>query len=161
MTVIERKINALLAYVLAEDDESRESAKKALQGAMRMHEEEGADIPSDVEVAVHEFLMEVGVQPHLIGYRYVVFAIMYALQKPNIIDNITCGLYPLIAQKFDTTPTKAESGIRHLIEKTWDRGSYAALEKYYHDVLSVNQSKPSNSQFIAIAARAIRLRMKK
>ena len=160
MTVMEQKINALSAYVLAEDDESRENAKKALQGAMRLHEE-GTNVPSDVEVAIHEFLMEVGAQPHLIGYKYMVFAITQAIQDPNIMDNMIYGLYPLIAQKFDTTPTKAESGIRHLIEKTWDRGSYAALEKYYHDVLSVNQSKPSNSQFIAIAARVIRLRMKK
>jgi two-component system response regulator (stage 0 sporulation protein A) len=161
MTVIERKINALSAYVLAEDDESRESAKKALQGAMRMHEEEGVDIPSDVEVAVHEFLMEVGAQPHLIGYKYMVFAITQAIQDPNIMDNMVYGLYPLIAKTFNTTVSKAESRIRRVVEKTYDAGSYAALEKYFHDVLSLNQTKPSNSQFIAIAARAIRLLMKK
>ena len=34
------------------------------------------------------------------------------------INNITFGLYPQIAAKFDTTASRVERGIRHLIEVT-------------------------------------------
>ena len=41
------------------------------------------------------------------------------LWKINIINKITKELYPGIADKFVTTPSKVERAIRHAIDVSW------------------------------------------
>ena len=160
MSVIDKKINALAAYVLAEDSESLERARKELKAVLRLREKESI-VPSDLETTIHEFLLEIGAPAHKIGYQYMVFAITQAILKPRTLDNMMRSMYPLIADHFDTTPTKAEAAIRSLIEKTFDYGDVAALNKYFRSAYSPDKDKPSNSQFLATAALSIRLKLKK
>ena len=47
----------------------------------------------------------------------------------------TFGLYPQIAAKFDTTASRVERGIRHLIEVTWTRADM--------DILCATSATPS------------------
>ena len=39
-----------------------------------------------------------------------------------MINSITKKLYPSIANKFETSPSKVERAIRHAIEVAWNRG---------------------------------------
>ena len=110
---LEQKFNSLAAYVLAEGDEQKEITRKALNAAMREPEIIGT---TDIEDVIHQYLMEMAANPALMGYKYVVYGIQLVIENPSLIDNITCGLYPLIARKFDTSPTRAERAIRHSIE---------------------------------------------
>ena len=48
-------------------------------------------------------------------------------------------LYPTIAEKYNTTPSRVERAIRHAIELAWDRGnvetvSYTHLDVYKRQV---------------------------
>ena len=76
------------------------------------------------------------------------------------INNITFGLYPPIAAKFDTTASRVERGIRHLIEVTWTRADMDILCGYFGNTVSPDRGKPTNSEFIARIANVVRQRMR-
>ncbi|MEF2838450.1 MAG: sporulation initiation factor Spo0A C-terminal domain-containing protein [Oscillospiraceae bacterium] len=161
MTTIEQKINALAAFVLAEDSESRDSARKALNAMMKVSTDHEISLPSDTENTIHEFLTEIGAPPHVLGYRYVVYGIMEAIQYPEILDDITRGFYPRVAAAFNTTATRVERSIRHLIETTWVNGDIQTLHNYFGSTISNDRAKPVNSHFIARSAIIIRTKVRK
>ena len=69
-------------------------------------------------------------------------------------------LYPEVARKFNTTPSRVERAIRHAIEVAWDRGDLETLQRYFGYTVSNTKGKPTNSEFIAMIADRIRLQRK-
>ena len=65
-----------------------------------------------------------------------------------------------IAAKFDTTASRVERGIRHLIEVTWTRADMDILCGYFGNTVSPDRGKPTNSEFIARIANVVRQRMR-
>ena len=65
---------------------------------------------------------------------------------------MTKVLYPAVAQKYGTTPSRVERAIRHAIEVAWDRGDLEILQKYFGYTVSNAKGKPTNSEFIAMIA---------
>lgn len=155
---LEQKFNSLAAYVLAEGDEQKEITRKALNAAMREPEIIGT---TDIEDVIHQYLMEMAANPALMGYKYVVYGIQLVIENPSLIDNITCGLYPLIARKFDTSPTRAERAIRHSIEYMWENGDLDTLISYFGYTAKSESGKPTNSNFMARSALIVKSRLKK
>lgn len=51
--------------------------------------------------------------------------------KPELISKITKELYPGIAKRFNTTPSKVERAIRHAIEVSWTRGKIENINKLF------------------------------
>lgn len=99
---------------------------------------------------VTDTLREIGVPAHLKGYQYLREAIVIAVNTPEVLDFITKELYPQIAKKFGTTPSRVERGIRHAIETAWDRGDLKILQRYFGYTISNTKGKPTNSEFIAL-----------
>ena len=87
-------------------------------------------------------------------------AVLMAVENRYYINNITFGLYPQIAAKFDTTASRVERGIRHLIEVTWTRGDMDVLCRYFGNTVSPDRGKPTNGEFIARIANVVRQRMR-
>jgi two-component system response regulator (stage 0 sporulation protein A) len=75
----------------------------------------------------------------------------------NLLGGITKELYPMIAQKYNTTPSRVERAIRHAIELAWDRGNVEAISKFFGYTVNVAKGKPTNSEFIAMIADKLRL----
>ena len=79
-------------------------------------------------------------------------AIKMAIFEPDIINSITKRLYPTIAERFQTTPSKVERAIRHAIEVSWNRGKIENINNIFGiKVYSANE-KPTNGEFIALVA---------
>ena len=76
------------------------------------------------------------------------------------INNITFGLYPQLAARFDTTAARVERAIRHLIEVTWSRGDVDVLMRYFGNTVSPDKGKPTNGEFIARLSNIVKLRLK-
>ena len=74
-----------------------------------------------------------------------------------MISSITKILYPTIAKRFQTTPSRVERAIRHAIEVAWTRGDPNVLESIFGHTVSMNRRKPTNSEFIAQIADRYRL----
>ena len=73
----------------------------------------------NLEALVTNMIHEIGVPAHIKGYQYLREAIMMVVNDIDIINQITKQLYPEIAQKYHTTPSRVERAIRHAIEVAW------------------------------------------
>ena len=69
-------------------------------------------------------------------------------------------LYPAVAKKFATTPSRVERAIRHAIEIAWDRGDIDTLNSFFGYTINTGKGKPTNSEFIALIADKISLKFK-
>ena len=76
----------------------------------------------NLEALVTNIIHEVGVPAHIKGYQYLREAIMMVIKDIDVLNQITKSLYPQIAQRFETTPSRVERAIRHAIELAWVRG---------------------------------------
>ena len=113
-----------------------------------------------LEALVTNVIHEVGVPAHIKGYQYLREAIMMVVGDIDIINQITKQLYPDIAQKYHTTPSRVESAIRHAIEVAWGRGEPSTVESIFGYTVSASKGKPTNSEFIAMIADKLRLEIK-
>ncbi|NLO22109.1 MAG: sporulation transcription factor Spo0A [Syntrophomonadaceae bacterium] len=114
----------------------------------------------NLEVEVTRVIHEIGVPAHVKGYQYLRDAIMLVVDEINYLGAVTKELYPTIAQKYDTTPSRVERAIRHAIELAWDRGDVDKINKVFGYTISGEKGKPTNSEFIAIIADRLRLENK-
>ena len=111
----------------------------------------------DLEQDVTDMIHEIGVPAHIKGYQYLREAIMMSVEDPSMISSITKILYPTIAKRFQTTPSRVERAIRHAIEVAWSRGRMETLDALFGYTVDTGKGKPTNSEFIALIADRIRL----
>lgn len=122
--------------------------------------EESEDESQALEREVTAVIHEVGVPAHIKGYQYVREAIVIAVQDMDVINAVTKVLYPEVARRYSTTPSRVERAVRHAIEVAWDRGDLETLQRYFGYTVSNTKGKPTNSEFIAMIADRIRLQRK-
>ena len=113
-----------------------------------------------LEALVTNVIHGVGVPAHIKGYQYLREAIIMVVNDIDVINQITKSLYPQIAQKFSTTPSRVERAIRHAIEVAWGRGEMDLMENIFGYTISASKGKPTNSEFIAMIADKLRLELK-
>ena len=113
-----------------------------------------------LEELVTSIIHEVGVPAHIKGYQYVREAIMITVEDMDVINSVTKVLYPEVAKRYHTTPSRVERAIRHAIEVAWDRGDLETLQKFFGYTVSNAKGKPTNSEFIAMISDRIRLKLK-
>lgn len=114
----------------------------------------------DLETKVTNILHEIGVPAHIRGYHYMREAIMMSVDDMDILNYITKELYPSIAKKCNTTPSRVERAIRHAIEVAWNRGKVDAIDALFGYTVNNHKGKPTNSEFIALIADRLRLEQK-
>ena len=119
-----------------------------------------SNLPS-IEAHVTEIIHDIGVPAHIKGYKYLRESIIMAVEDMEVINAVTKILYPAVASRFATTPSRVERAIRHAIEVAWDRGDIETLQKYFGYTVSNIKGKPTNSEFIAMIADRISLQRKK
>lgn len=114
----------------------------------------------DLETRVTNILHEIGVPAHIRGYHYMREAIIMAIGDIDVLNYITKELYPSIAKKCNTTPSRVERAIRHAIEVAWNRGRIDIIDNLFGYTINTNKGKPTNSEFIALIADRLRLELK-
>ncbi|MBR2590927.1 MAG: sporulation transcription factor Spo0A [Clostridia bacterium] len=114
----------------------------------------------DLEVMISEVLHQIGVPAHIKGYAYLRYSIILCTTDNSMLGSITKILYPTVAKKFHTTPSRVERAIRHAIEVAWDRGDVDVLMSYFGYTIQSDRGKPTNSEFIAMISDKLRLEMK-
>lgn len=114
-------------------------------------------VSHDLEKDVTNIIHEIGVPAHIKGYQYLREAIMMSVEDVEMLGSITKVLYPTIAGKYQTTPSRVERAIRHAIEVAWSRGKMETLDSLFGYTINTGKGKPTNSEFIALIADKIRL----
>ncbi|MBQ6999703.1 MAG: sporulation initiation factor Spo0A C-terminal domain-containing protein [Oscillospiraceae bacterium] len=158
MSMLEQQVNALMRLCTAEKESEKAKIREELR---RLIVSRAALSAPDPEYLVRQLLLELGSPDHLLGHPYVVEAVLLVLHDQMYINNITFGLYPQLAAKFDTTAARVERAIRHLVEVTWARGDWDVLEHYFGNTISPDRGKPTNGEFIARLTNIIRQKLKK
>lgn len=119
------------------------------------------DRPSDraIEISVTNTIHSVGVPANIKGYQYLRDAIIMSIKDTELINAVTKQLYPKVATRHNTSPSRVERAIRHAIEVACIRGNEEELYKLFGYTVSNNKGKPTNSEFIAMIADKLRLEM--
>ena len=99
---------------------------------------------------VEEQLMRIGATPEYTGYKYLVQGIIMSMQDESMLNRVTTGLYPAIAQKYDTGAANVERGIRTVISAIWCEADQKELREIMGRSYTV---QPGNAKFIGILSK--------
>lgn len=140
----------------------RRAGEKRVREISRQNGQEEQDTykKGNLEADVTDIIHEIGVPAHIKGYQYLRDAIILSVNDMEMLNSITKILYPTIAKKHQTTPSRVERAIRHAIEVAWSRGKMDTIDKLFGYTVSTGKGKPTNSEFIALIADKIRLECK-
>ena len=125
------------------------------------YESDSSHYERNLEADVTNIIHEIGVPAHIKGYQYLRDAIILSVNDMEMLNSITKILYPTIAKKHQTTPSRVERAIRHAIEVAWSRGKMDTIDELFGYTVSTGKGKPTNSEFIALIADKIRLEYRK
>lgn len=113
----------------------------------------------NLDLEISQLLHNLGIPSHIRGYKYIRDGIMIIYNNENI-SLITKEIYPQIASKYETTPSRVERAIRHAIEVSWIRGDLALMEDIFGFSVSCDKAKPTNSEFLSTIADRIKMSKK-
>ena len=113
---------------------------------------------TQLQLDITDIIHDIGIPAHIKGYHYLRDAIILAVRDVDMINSITKILYPTIAKKYNTTPSRVERAIRHAIEVAFCRGKLETIDELFKYTVNNKKGKPTNSEFIALIADKIRLR---
>ena len=112
---------------------------------------------NSLEADVTFIMHEIGIPAHIKGYQYLREAIIMVVHDIEILNAITKELYPNIAERYSTTPSRVERAIRHAIEVAWSRGRIEVINKLFGYTVHEQKGKPTNGEFIAMVADKLRI----
>lgn len=96
-------------------------------------------------------LQEMYIPANIKGYSMLREAIKLGYHDVRM-SRVTKFLYPVLAKKFDTTPSRAERAIRHAIEISYSKCfTHPLYKRCYPD------TKPTNAQFVAMIVDKFKL----
>ena len=155
--MVQELLDEGFAYYFVKPFDENVLASRVVKVAMG---KEKHHLPTSVdsdELTVTEILHQIGVPAHIKGYQYLREGIILTVRNMEVINAVTKVLYPEIAKRFGTTPSRVERAIRHAIEVAWDRGDLETLQKYFGYTVNSAKGKPTNSEFIAMIADRLQL----
>ena len=109
--------------------------------------EQGEDSEKQLYKRVSSLLLRIGIPAHLKGHPYIKEAVVLVYKDRDYIEAITKRLYPEIAKKFGTTPSRVERAVRHAFEVAVDNGDPENFMEIF--TMSPFRGKPTNSEAIA------------
>ena len=154
-------MNRGAAYFMAKPVHMQSLLEQMRLAVCTEEEPEEVSFSPALEGNVTAIIHEIGVPAHIKGYQYLREAIMIAVEDMDVINAVTKVLYPEVAKRFGTTPSRVERAIRHAIEVAWDRGDLETLQKYFGYTVNSAKGKPTNSEFIAMIADRLSLQRKR
>ena len=107
--VEDERIQKILISLLLEITEGNEKVTN--------NKKETLDNTDENEKAAYitKIMHDLGVPAHIRGYQYLRTGILMVFEEPELLNSITKILYPEIAKKYKTTPSRTERAIRHAI----------------------------------------------
>ena len=151
-----REVRRLAGYTTRPKGMSLPHSRK-----IRPYENQVEYMEQNLENDVTQILHEIGVPAHIKGYQYLRDAIISSVCDQDMLASVTKVLYPNIAKKHQTTPSRVERAIRHAIEVAWSRGKMDTINEIFGYTVSNGKGKPTNSEFIALLSDKIRLDYKR
>ena len=115
---------------------------------------------SDLEIMATDIIRQLGIPAHIKGYWYLRYALILCTENNEMITSVTKTLYPAVAEKFNTFPSRVSSNISRAIETAWDNKNEEVLRQYLGKTVLTRKKKPTNAEFIASVSEMLRIRIK-
>ena len=87
-------------------------------------------------------------RPGLRAWAFLPDMAALAVVHPPLLADLRGRMYPLVARRHGMTPAAVERSLRILVESTWNRGSLAALERFFGHSVDPEKGKPTNKEFL-------------
>ena len=155
MEVLTRRMRQMFDNTLYNNKEKKLSSYLGIEAAGL-----GMNKPADIEAEITGIINGIGIPANVKGYTYLRKAIGLSVDDPNLLSSITKGLYPAIAERYNTTGSRVERGIRHAIDIAWSRGQLENMHDLFGYAATREKTKPSNGEFIAMVADRLRIKNK-
>ncbi len=160
MGILERTVDALSRFCVADTEAERQKAIRTLRELLELRENSEPAAEKDLDAVIRNVLLKLGVPDKLIGHRYLVTAITITVNDPTAVDSMKKGLYTAVATQHSATESRVERTIRHAIEVAWERGDMDILQRFFGGTVSASKGKPTNGEFIARVANVVRRKVK-
>lgn len=114
-------------------------------------------VTSHVPERVYSVLDDIGIPAHLSGYDYIAYSLHLQLSDPEYSRAaITKYLYPDVANKFNSTPSRVERAIRHAINHVIIHTPVEIIRKYFGNSVGTHtEFRITNNHFICTLAKYI------
>lgn len=145
------------AYVLSKPLDYDEIANIVKLVAVKKYNDEC----DDAELLVTNLIRNIGVPAHIKGYRFLRTAILESAANPSYLESVTKKLYPRVAEIYQTESARVERAIRHAIEIAWNRNDKTAINEFFGCNAENFASRPTNSEFIALASDKLAMHLKR
>jgi len=154
MEVFIKRIRQMVDKTICRDDDKNlltylNNTEKTINKSQPVH--------VDMIAQITNIMHEIGVPAHIKGYMFLREAINMLVNNINLLSAVTKELYPLIGEKFNTTPSRVERAMRHAIDVAWTRGEVETINKIFGYTIRNDKGRPTNSEFIAMVADKLRL----
>ena len=109
---------------------------------------------------IDDLFKELGCPTNRCGYDQAAYAIKLVVSDDTYLRYISKRLYHDVAKKFQSTPSRIERNIRHLVEVAFYRNDPKDTYRIFGNSVDPNRGKLMNSEFIAACARIVKRRMR-
>ena len=109
----------------------------------------------EMETKIKKYLLGLGFQPNLKGYRLLAKLIGYAFDGKDVLPLKYSG-YAWLANDFGVDSASVEKDIQNAISAPWLRGDVDTLYREFGETLDENKGKPTNKQFVLTALERIK-----
>jgi two-component system response regulator (stage 0 sporulation protein A) len=111
-----------------------------------------------LDLRISELLHKIGVPPHMKGYLYLREAVRMVLDDDRLLaGGLTKRLYPMVAEKYQSSAGGVEAAIRNVLTAWWERGDRQFQDVKGNGISGPKWTKiPTNSAMIAELADIIR-----
>lgn len=103
---------------------------------------------------VTTLMRKMAIPQHIAGWKYIEEAIYLVIEDPMKLDAVTKLLYPAIAKKFNSTPSRVERAIRHGIEHVITYAPLNVVKAVFGNTIPCGY-KITNSHLIAALAQIV------
>ncbi len=113
-----------------------------------------------IEAEVSNILHDLGIPAHVRGYNFIRDGVIMIYESEGFVTSLTKEIYPKVASKYNTTPSRVERAIRHAIEISWSRGDIKLMEEIFGNSVDFERSRPTNAEFLSGIADRFKIKMK-
>lgn len=121
----------------------------------RIKQSHGTGRNAYLRMELADALVQMGISPDMKGFGYILEGVLLAIADSTLLHQVTGGLYPAIAEAFQTKSVNVERAIRHAISSAWREAEHTAFASIF-EVNSNCCQKPTNSEFIGHLAECYR-----
>lgn len=109
----------------------------------------------DIDSFIVDILHTLGMPSNIKGYYYIKEAISLIIK--NEYNNYSKELYPIIADKYNTTVSNVEKSIRVAIEISMLRSDIKVIQNIFGNSINYDKSKPTNKEFLNTLSEKVKV----